>query len=103
MIVRVSLYPSLFYQKCSLIWPMFIGQIGKIFTPELNKQRPLGLKVQYCFASKVIRCDSQTSEPRLSWAMSYPWKPALKGQILPLGAGSQGPDSTLDEGSIYKV
>ena len=31
--VRFSLYPSLFYQKCSLIWPMFIGQIGKIFTP----------------------------------------------------------------------
>ena len=30
---RFSLYPSLFYQKCSSIWPMFIGQIEKIFTP----------------------------------------------------------------------
>ena len=32
--VMFSLYPSLFYQKFSLIWPMFIGQIGILFTPD---------------------------------------------------------------------
>ena len=28
------LYPSLFYQKFFLIWPMFISQIGILFTPD---------------------------------------------------------------------
>ena len=61
-----SFYPSLFYQKLSLIWAMFIAQIGTIFTPA--PPPPPFSEDYYClfFSSAEFRDNNLHANAKLS-------------------------------------